>query len=69
MGRGNAPNSRMYQGILQVGLAFLQIERDNWHGALKMFRRGLPKLRTLPDSCQGVDMLRFERKQKRFTGT
>jgi len=46
----------MYQGILQVGVAFLQIERGNWRGALKMFRRGLPRLRTLPERCQGVDV-------------
>jgi hypothetical protein len=48
------PIREMYQGILQVGLAFLQIERDNWTGAIKMFRRGLPKLRGLPPVCQGV---------------
>lgn len=44
----------MYQGILQIGVAFLQIEQNNWAGALKMFRRGLPKLRGLPDLCQGI---------------
>jgi predicted metal-dependent hydrolase len=49
----------MYQGILQVGVAFLQIERNNWSGALKMFRRGLPRLRTLPPICQGVDIAAF----------
>jgi hypothetical protein len=49
----------MYQGILQVGVAFLQIERDNWAGALKMFRRGLPKLRTLPPICQGINVAEF----------
>jgi hypothetical protein len=49
----------MYQGILQVGLAFLQIQRGNWSGALKMFRRGLPRLRNLPAVCQGVQVGRF----------
>ncbi len=53
------PVREMYQGILQVGVAFLQIERGNWRGALKMFRRGLPRLRTLPAVCQGVDMAAF----------
>ncbi len=53
------PVREMYQGILQVGVAFLQIERDNWAGALKMFRRGLPRLRTLPPICQGVDIAAF----------
>lgn len=46
----------MYQGILQVGVAFLQIERGNWMGALKMFRRGLPRLRNLPSICQGINV-------------
>jgi hypothetical protein len=50
------PIRTMYQGILQVGLAFLQIQRDNWAGAVKMFRRGLPRLRTLPTICQGINI-------------
>jgi CheY-like chemotaxis protein len=53
------PVREMYQGILQIGVAFLQIERDNWPGALKMFRRGLPRLRTLPPICQGVMLAPF----------
>ncbi len=50
------PIREMYQGILQIGVAFLQIQRDNWAGAVKMFRRGLPRLRSLPPVCQGVDI-------------
>lgn len=50
------PIREMYQGILQVGVAFLQIERGNWIGAIKMFRRGLPRLRTLPPRCQGINI-------------
>jgi hypothetical protein len=53
------PVREMYQGILQVGLAFLQIQRANWAGALKMFRRGLPRLRDLPPVCQGVNLAAF----------
>lgn len=49
----------MYQGILQVGVAFLQMERGNRRGALKMFRRGLPKLRGLADVCQGISVGTF----------
>jgi uncharacterized protein len=44
----------MYQGILQVGVAFHHLKKDNFAGALKMLRRGLPRLRGLPDVCQGV---------------
>ena len=53
------PIRTMYQGILQIGLAFLQIERGNWAGAIKMFRRGLPRLRPLPNVCQGVNISAF----------
>ena len=55
------PVREMYQGILQVGVAFLQIERKNWTGAIKTFRRGLPRLRLLPDTCQGIDIAAFRR--------
>lgn len=50
------PIREMYQGILQVGVAFLQIERGNWAGAIKLLRRGLPRLRSLPPVCQGLDI-------------
>lgn len=50
------PIRDLYQGVLQVGVAFLQIEQGNWAGALKMFRRGLPRLRDLPPVCQGIDL-------------
>jgi CheY-like chemotaxis protein len=50
------PIREMYQGILQVGVAFLQVERGNWAGAIKLLRRGLPRLRTLPPVCQGIDL-------------
>lgn len=50
------PIRALYQGVLQVGLAFLQIERNNWIGAVKMFRRGLPRLRSLPPCCQGIQL-------------
>lgn len=44
----------LYQGILQVGVAFHHLENRNFPGAIKMFRRGLPRLRGLPEVCQGV---------------
>ncbi len=44
----------LYQGILQVGVAFHHLEHGNFPGAIKLFRRGLPRLRGLPEVCQGV---------------
>lgn len=48
------PIRDLYQGILQVGVAIFQIERGNWAGAVKMLRRGLPRLRDLPPICRGL---------------
>ncbi|MCX6040517.1 MAG: DUF309 domain-containing protein [Caldilinea sp.] len=53
------PIRELYQGILQIGVAFFQIERNNWSGAVKMFRRGLPRLRGLPPVCQGLALEPF----------
>jgi len=44
----------LYQGILQIGVAFHHLRNNNYPGAIKMFRRGLPRIRGLPDVCQGV---------------
>jgi CheY-like chemotaxis protein len=48
------PLRDLYQGILQVGVALHHIVNHNYDGAIKMFRRGLPRLRGLPATCQGV---------------
>lgn len=48
------PVRELYQGILQVGIACHHLQGRNYAGAIKMFRRGLPRLRDLPEVCQGV---------------
>lgn len=48
------PIRELYQGILQVGVAFHHMQQRNYAGAIKMFRRGLPRLIGLPEMCQGV---------------
>jgi predicted metal-dependent hydrolase len=50
------PIRDFYQGVLQVGVAFYHIQHDNWAGALKLFRRGLTRLRDLPPVCRGIDL-------------
>ncbi|MDW8396256.1 MAG: DUF309 domain-containing protein [Anaerolineae bacterium] len=50
------PIRQMYQGILQVGVAYYQIQRHNYLGARKMFQRAWQYLNVLPDICQGVDV-------------
>ncbi len=46
----------LYRAILQVAVAYLQIRRKNYRGALKMFMRLRQWLYPLPERCQGVDV-------------
>ncbi len=50
------PARALYQGVLQVAVAFLQIERNNPDGAKKIFLRSRQWLSPLPDTCRGVDV-------------
>ncbi|MEO7706683.1 MAG: DUF309 domain-containing protein [Thermoflexales bacterium] len=53
------PVRQLYQGLLLVGVAFLQIQRRNEAGARKTFQRARQYLVGLPDICQSVDVARF----------
>ena len=55
------PVRDLYRAILQVGVAYYQIERGNYRGALKMLQRSVQWLHLLPDSCQGVDVEQLRR--------
>lgn len=50
------PERDLYRAILQVGVAYYQIERGNWRGAYKMLLRSAQWLHWLPARCQGVDV-------------
>ena len=53
------PVRDLYRAILQVGIAYYQVERGNPRGALKMILRSIQWLNILPDVCQGVDVARL----------
>jgi uncharacterized protein len=55
------PVRDLYQGVLQVGVAFHHLLNGNNAGALKMLRRGLPRLRDLPEVCQGLRVAELHR--------
>ena len=55
------PVRDLYRAILQVGVAYYQIERGNYRGALKMLQRSVQWLYLLPDSCQGIDVAKLRR--------
>ncbi len=46
----------LYRAILQVAVAYLQIERQNYRGAVKMFLRLRQWLAPLPETCRGLDI-------------
>jgi predicted metal-dependent hydrolase len=52
----STPGRELYRAILQVAVAYLQIERENYSGALKMFLRMRQWIDPLPDLCRGVDV-------------
>jgi uncharacterized protein len=47
---------RLYQGILQIGVAFHHLRRGNYHGTVYMLTRGPMYLRRFPPVCQRVDV-------------
>ncbi|MFZ4815134.1 MAG: DUF309 domain-containing protein [Phototrophicaceae bacterium] len=51
-----APIRQLYQGVLQVGVAYYQVQRHNRRGATKMLLRALQWLEPLPNVCQGIDV-------------
>ena len=55
------PVRDLYRAVLQVGVAYYQIERGNYRGALKMLQRSVQWLYLLPDSCQGIDVAKLRR--------
>ena len=55
------PVRDLYQGVLQIGVAFHHLLNCNYAGTLKMLRRGLPRLRDLPEVCQGLHTAELHR--------
>jgi CheY-like chemotaxis protein len=53
------PGRDLYRAILQVAVAYLQIERSNFNGAVKMFFRMRQWIDPLPGICRGVDIARL----------
>jgi predicted metal-dependent hydrolase len=56
----------LYRAILQVAVAYLQIERRNFPGAIKMFLRMRQWFAPLPDECRGVDIARLRHDTQRI---
>ncbi|MBI2835633.1 MAG: DUF309 domain-containing protein [Acidobacteria bacterium] len=50
------PVRYLYQGILQIGVAFHHLQRSNYHGVVYMLARGSMYLRRVDAVCQGVEV-------------
>ena len=51
----------LYQGILQVAVTYLHIQRGNYGGAMKVSARCKLKLDKWPATCRGVDVAALRR--------
>lgn len=49
----------LYQGILQVGVAFYHHQRGNFRGATSLLETGITYLRAFVPSCMGVNVQRL----------
>jgi predicted metal-dependent hydrolase len=50
------PIRRLYQGILQIGVAFYHLRRHNYHGVVYMLTRGSMYLQPFAPVCQTVNV-------------
>jgi hypothetical protein len=50
------PIRELYRGILQVAVGYYHIQRGNYIGARKMFKRCRRWLAPFPDACQGINL-------------
>jgi predicted metal-dependent hydrolase len=55
----DAKEGILYRALLQVAVAYLQLERHNLRGALKMMLRMRQWLDPLPPTCRGIDVTRL----------
>jgi predicted metal-dependent hydrolase len=56
-----SPSKEAFKAVLQVGVAYYQIERANYPGAVKMFLRARQWLAPLPDICRGINFAKLKR--------
>jgi uncharacterized protein len=49
----------LYRGILQVGVAYLHVERGNYAGVMKLYQRSRRWLDPFPARCRGIDLARL----------
>ncbi|WP_279387483.1 DUF309 domain-containing protein [Rubrobacter taiwanensis] len=58
------PIRYLYQGILQVGVAFYHQSNGNWRGAVGLLRGGLKRLQDFVPEARGIDVERLVRESE-----
>jgi uncharacterized protein len=46
---------RLYQGVLQIGVAFHHLGSGNWRGAVGLLSRGIRNVKPFRPRCMGID--------------
>ena len=54
-----SPGRELYRAILQVAVAYYQVQKGNYNGAAKMFLRLRQWIDPLPDFCRGVKVIQL----------
>jgi uncharacterized protein len=50
------PIRELYRGILQAGVVYLHITRQNFSGAIKVYQRSQKWLALWPENCRGISV-------------
>jgi predicted metal-dependent hydrolase len=50
------PIRDLYKGVLQAGVTYLHIQRENYRGAIKVYQRAALYLAQYPDHCCGLNV-------------
>lgn len=56
----------LYRSLLQIAVAYLQVERGNYRGVAKMLLRVQQWLMPLPNRCRGIDVAALKRDLTEF---
>jgi len=59
------PVRELYRGVLQAGVVYLHITRQNYAGALKVYRRSQKWLTLWPDTCCGIAIRQLQKDLQR----
>ena len=60
------PIRELFRGILQVGVGYYHVQRGNYRGALKMFKRCRQWLAPFRDECCGINLKQLRQDYERM---